>query len=52
VIDETLALSAARMVDPLALGRYGQLLPALFLACTGRQGQIKMPEKFFFPRVR
>jgi hypothetical protein len=52
VIDETLALSAARMVDPMALGRYGQFLPALFLACTGRQGQIKMPEKFFFPRVR
>jgi len=52
VIDETLALSAVRMVDPMALGRYGQFLPALFLACTGRQGQIKMPEKFFFPRVR
>jgi hypothetical protein len=51
VLDETMALSAMRMVDPPALARFGQLLPALMLACTGRQGQIKIPEKKFFPRI-
>src|SRR5262249_53629168 len=50
VLDETFTLSAARMVDLTTLGRFGQLLPALLVACTGRQAQIKTPEKFFFPR--
>ena len=49
VLDETLDLAEMRMVDPPALGEFGQLLPALLLACTGRQGQIKVPEKHFFP---
>jgi hypothetical protein len=51
VLEETFAQAEARLVDPPALGRYGQLLPALLLACTGREAQIKVPEKTFFPKV-
>jgi hypothetical protein len=51
VVEETLALAEMRMVDPPALDRFGHLLPALLLACTGRQAQIKVPEKKFFPKV-
>jgi hypothetical protein len=50
-LQETFALAEARLVDPPALDRYGQLLPALLLACTGREAQIKVPEKKFFPKV-
>jgi hypothetical protein len=52
VLDETLALAEVRMVDPPALGRFGHLLPALLLACTGRQAQITVPEHWFFPKGR
>jgi hypothetical protein len=52
VLQETFAQAEARLVDPPALDRYGQLLPALLLACTGREAQIKVPEKKFFPKVR
>jgi hypothetical protein len=40
------------MVDPPALARFGHLLPALLLACTGRQGQIVVPERLFFPGMK
>jgi hypothetical protein len=49
VVDETFELARVRMVDPPALDQLGSLLPALLLACTGRQGQIKVPQKKFFP---
>jgi hypothetical protein len=52
VVDETFELARLRMVDPPALDQFGSLLPALLLACTGRQGQIKVPEDRFFPRKR
>ena len=48
VLEETLELAAVRMVDPPALSQFGHLLPALLLACTGRQAQIKVPEKWLF----
>jgi hypothetical protein len=51
VLDETVELAQMRIVDPPALGQFGHLLPALLLACTGRQGHIKVPEKQFFPRL-
>ena len=49
VLEQTLALAEVRMVDPPALGRFGHLLPALLLACTGRQAQIKVPIDILFP---
>ena len=51
VLEETFEQAEARLVDPPALDRYGQLLPALLLACTGREAQIKVPEQKFFPKV-
>jgi hypothetical protein len=51
VVDETFELARIRMVDPPALDQFGCLLPALLLACTGRQGQIKVPQNKFFPRL-
>ena len=51
MVDETFELARMRMVDPPALDQFGSLLPALLLACTGRQGQIKVPENRFFPKA-